>query len=127
MKLRLVAILILSIFCYFNAAAFTSESRLNNEADEQRAFNLFTKVKCLVCEAQTIDSSNSEFAYQLRQLIRQKILEHKSDEQIKSELVKEFGSEIITDSTPNSKNYLLWLLPLIAAVIGLLIFKVALN
>jgi cytochrome c-type biogenesis protein CcmH len=119
MKLSLLAALILSSFLCFQSLALAPEQRLADDKDEKRAFNLFTEVKCLVCEAQTIDSSSSEFAYQLRQLIRQKILDHKSDEQIKAELIDEFGEDVITSSSLNKRNYLLWLLPSLTAIIGL--------
>jgi cytochrome c-type biogenesis protein CcmH len=123
MKLRLlllVAILLSSFFC-LQSSALAPEQRLENDKDEKRAFNLFTEVKCLVCEAQTIDSSSSEFAYQLRQLIRQKILDHKSDEQIKTELIDEFGEDVITSSGLNQRNYLLWILPALFAMIAVIV------
>ncbi len=123
MKLRLLAALMLSSFFCLQSLALAPEQRLSNDDDEKRAFNLFTEVKCLVCEAQTIDSSNSEFAYQLRQIIRQKILEHKSDKQIKSELAGEFGDEIIASSNLSYKTYLLWLLPALAAIVGFILIS----
>ncbi len=119
MKLRLLLALILSSFFCLQSLALAPEQRLENDNDEKRAFNLFTEVKCLVCEAQTIDSSSSEFAYQLRQLIRQKILDHKSDKQIKAELIDEFGDDVITSSGLNQRNYLLWLLPALFIIIGM--------
>jgi cytochrome c-type biogenesis protein CcmH len=119
MKLRLLLALILSSFFCLQSLALAPEQRLENDNDEKRAFNLFTEVKCLVCEAQTIDSSSSEFAYQLRQLIRQKILDHKSDEQIKAELIDEFGDDVINSSGLNQRNYLLWLLPALFIIIAM--------
>ncbi len=121
MKLRLLLALILSSFFCLQSLALAPEQRLENDNDEKRAFNLFTEVKCLVCEAQTIDSSSSEFAYQLRQLIRQKILDHKNDQQIKAELIDEFGDDVINSSGLNQRNYLLWLLPALFVIIGLIL------
>ena len=121
MKLRLLVVLILSSFFCLQSLALAPEQRLENDNDEKRAFNLFTEVKCLVCEAQTIDSSSSEFAYQLRQLIRQKILDRKSDEQIKAELIDEFGDDVINSSDLTKRNYLLWLLPTLFIISGLIL------
>ena len=119
MKSYLLALILSSFFC-LQSSALVPEQRLPGD-NEKRAFNLFTEVKCLVCEAQTIDSSNSEFAHQLRQLIRQKILDHKSDKQIRAELIDEFGEDIINSSALNKKNYLLWLLPALFIIAGFIL------
>jgi cytochrome c-type biogenesis protein CcmH len=120
----ILLLIILAIFLNIdNISALAPEERLADEKQEQRAFNLFLQVKCLVCEAQTIDSSNSEFAYQLRKLIRKKIIENKTDEQIKIELIAEFNDEIVTDSKITNKNYLFWLLPILFASLGLFFLK----
>ncbi|MBM3579819.1 MAG: hypothetical protein FJX34_03500 [Alphaproteobacteria bacterium] len=102
-----VAILLLS----FSALALSPEARLTDEAQEQRAMELFLEVRCLVCNGQVIENSDSEFSFQMRKNIRQKIVAGKSDMQIKAELVEEFGENILTE--PNHVNkILLWTLPL---------------
>lgn len=105
------------LFFSLNSFALAPEEHLSNEADEQRARNLFLEVRCLVCEGQVIESSNTEFSFEMRKLIRKKILEGKTNEEIKSDLIDEFGEDILTSHQFNKNNFLLWFLPLIVAIL----------
>lgn len=103
---------IILLFHNLPAQALAPEPRLTNEADEQRAMNLFLQVRCLVCEGQVIESSSTEFAFEMRKFIRGKIAAGESDNQIKSELTKKFGEDILI-STKLKSHFLLWLLPIV--------------
>ncbi len=98
--------------------AFAGEELFLPEEQEQRAQNLFLQVKCLVCEGQVIENSNSGVAFELRKLIREQIQTGLSDKDIKNYLVSNYGPEILTSPPLNKHTLLLWLLPLIFFVIG---------
>ena len=115
--------LILSLLFFTSAYALAPEERLADEHQEQRAMKLFIEVKCLICAGQTIESSSTEFSSEMRKLIRKKISEGKSDDEIKKDLVKEFGDDILI-STPQNKNILLWVLPAIFAFLAGLALRV---
>lgn len=103
----------------FSAFALSPEKKLQDEKLEQRAMALFLEVRCLVCNGQVIENSDTEFASKMRQNIREKITTGKSDDEIRNELVGEFGENILT--RPSGKNQFILLgLPLIFA--GLLAF-----
>lgn len=110
---------ILSILAIFsiNSYALSVEEHLSNEADEQRARKLFLEVRCLVCQGQVIESSDTEFSFEMRKLIRNKITQGKSDQEIKEELIAEFGEDILTSRRLNKNNILLWILPIIFAIL----------
>jgi len=93
--------LIIFLFLSTKTYALSPEVRLENENLETRAMALFLEVKCLTCNGQVIENSESEFAFQMRDLIRQKIREGKSDNEIKNELSAEFGENILTSSNDN--------------------------
>ncbi len=90
----------LAIIALFTLA-FTPENHLLDKNQEARAMQLFTEIRCLVCEAQSIESSNTDFSSSMRELIRQKIQQGKSDEQIKRELSQEFGNQILMTQDDN--------------------------
>jgi len=100
----------------FNSFALNPEERLEDPKDEARAMKLFTEIRCLVCEAQSIESSNTEFSASLRKVIRIKIAQGKNDEEIKTELRKEFGDQILMSAEPGKTSQTLpWILPFIFA------------
>lgn len=122
---------IFTIFCLlfsFSAYALSPETRLVDEAQEQRALKLFLQVRCLVCGGQVIENSNTEFSFEMRKLIRSEIFSGKSDEEIKTQLVKKFGEDILINPNFTSQNgFLLWCLPLIFGAVALVILKKSLS
>lgn len=121
-----VSWLILFLFS-FSALAFSPEARLTDESQENRAMNLFLQVRCLVCGGQVIENSNTEFSFEMRKLIRQKIADQKTDEEIKAELVEEFGADILTEPSAKNGGFLLWFLPVAFAVILVVMWRTLSN
>lgn len=115
-------IVLLIAFSSNNLLAFAPEDHLP-EPQEQRAHNLFLQIKCPVCLGQVIESSDSEVAYQLRQLVRQEITAGKSDEEIKIDLVNKYGDDILNAPPLNSVTFLLWFLPIIFLLGGFFVIR----
>jgi cytochrome c-type biogenesis protein CcmH len=88
-----------------SAYALNPDTRLSNQEDENRAMNLFLQVRCLVCNGQVIENSDSKFAFDVRALIREQISQGKSDYDIKENLVVTFGEDILNE--PKTSNILL--------------------
>lgn len=89
--------------------ALSPETRLIDESQEQRAMQLFLQVRCLVCQGQVIENSDTAFSFEMRKMIRKEIQEGKSDQKIKDDLVKEFGDDILTEISAKNNKILLWL------------------
>ena len=90
-------------------------------AEEARAINLFKEVRCLVCQGQTIHESNAEIAEDLKTLIREKIVEGKTDKEIKGFLVEKYGDWILMTPPVKELTYVLWFTPIIFMAIGLIV------
>jgi len=116
MRTLLISLSLL-LLVFVNSFALSVEEKLPNEEQEQRAINLFLQVRCLVCNGQVIENSDAEFSYEMRKLIRKKIAQNYSDQQIKEFLVKSFGNDILTEVNKDNGGYILWLTPLIFAVL----------
>lgn len=107
-----------SVFLIYSAQALNPEMRLSNPDDENRAMNLFLQVRCLVCNGQVIENSDSKFAFDVRSLIREQISQGKSDDDIKENLVATFGEDILNQP----KNSSILLLTLISLGLSAVIF-----
>ena len=110
--------LINSVFLINSSQALNPESRLSNPNDENRAMNLFLQVRCLVCNGQVIENSDSKFAFDVRSLIREQISQGKTDDDIKENLVTTFGEDILNQP----KNSSILLLALISLSLSAVIF-----
>ncbi len=120
-KIFLAIIFVLLFFPKY-CLALVPENHLPDQ-QEQRARELFLQIKCPVCQGQVIESSNTEISFQLRKLVREKIIEGKSDKEIKAYLVAEYGEDILNSPKFNSTNSLLWILPLVFIIVGVLVIR----
>ena len=86
-------------------------------------------LRCLICQGQSIYDSQSDFAISMKLLIKNKIKEGKSEEQIYELLKNKYGEWIVYDPEMNKKTAILWIFPLILFIFGglLIIRKVFIN
>ncbi len=68
---------------------------LGNPQLEDRARKLSSNIRCLVCQNENIDSSDSEFAKDIRLFIRNQLVEGHSDREIEKFLASKYGSYIL--------------------------------
>ena len=89
------------------------------KADDTKTENKIAKnLRCLICQGQSVYDSDSEFAISLKLLIKNKIQEGMSEEQIYSFLKTKYGEWILYDPVFNRNTYFLWLLPILIFLVG---------
>lgn len=108
--------IILVIFYSNFASAF--EAILVDPQQEMRAKSLFTLIRCTQCKGQSIKDSNAEIALIIRQNIRKQIEDGKTDKEILDFLEVRYGEGINMNLKFNSKNIILWLLPIVLLLSG---------
>jgi len=119
---KLLAILA-AVFCL--AAASDPAERLADPAQEARARAIFSEVRCLVCQNESIDDSQAELAGDLRRLVRDQIKAGKSDDQVKAYLTDRYGEFVLLKPSFSWGNAALWGAPFL--VVGLGIWLLARN
>ena len=108
---------------FFSSNSYTVEPNeiLENQKQEFRARNISKNIRCMVCQNQSIDDSNSPLAKDLRILIRNKIKDGKKDEEIYKFLTDRYGEFILLKPLFKLNTLALWLLPFIFVLIGIFI------
>ena len=116
-------IIFILIYCFnpLISNAIEPEEILSNSTFENRARNLSKSIRCLVCQNQTIDDSDSELAKDLRSIIRTKIVQGETDDEINKFLVDRYGNFILMNPPINKQTIMLWLSPLALALLGIVI------
>ena len=95
MKKIYFLIFILNFLCP-NISLSTEPNEFLSDANlEIRARDLSKNIRCLVCQNQSIDDSNSELAKDLRMIIRNKLSEGETNNQILDFLVSKYGEFIL--------------------------------
>ena len=110
-----------------NVFSIEPDEILSNSKLENRARNLSKGIRCLVCQNQSIDDSDSELAKDLRKIIRIKIVEGKKDKEINDFLVEKYGNFILMKPPFYSETFLLWSSPFIIVFIGFIIIFFSLK
>jgi len=112
--------LLFAVFLLFSLPGISSEST------EQRIRQLEEKLRCLVCQNQSLADSNAELAGDLRKQVRDQVAAGRSDDEIISYLVQRYGDFVLYEPPFKATTALLWVGPflLFAAAVGFLLFAV---
>jgi cytochrome c-type biogenesis protein CcmH len=81
--------------------------------------DLEAELVCPTCDT-TLDQSNAPVAQRMKQIIRQRIAAGWTEEQIKADLVDQFGPGVLAEPPKSGFDLLAWLLPLGLLVAGAL-------
>ena len=126
MTRELKIIITIFLLFFFSNQLSTFAKSLNNEIDvNNRIREISQNVRCLVCQNQSIDESNSELAKDLKILIKEKLILGDSDEEIYGFLKERYGDYILLKPPLNLNTVILWFLPFIVLMFGsIMIFKI---
>jgi cytochrome c-type biogenesis protein CcmH len=113
--LTLIAVLLFACAAAADNAVPTGADPLTNK----RAVQLGEKLRCLVCQNQTIEESNAELAVDLRRQIREMIAQGKSDANIIDFMVQRYGDFVLYQPPFKAVTLLLWLGPGLLLTTGL--------
>ena len=91
----LIIIFFLTLYVNNDLYSVEPDEILQNTKQEERARIISKNIRCMVCQNQSIDESNSPLAKDLRVLIRNKILDEKNDREIYQFLTDRYGDFIL--------------------------------
>jgi cytochrome c-type biogenesis protein CcmH len=109
------------------ALAVTPDEMLKDPALEARARHLSQELRCMVCQNQSIDDSEASLAHDLRVLVRDRLKAGDSDSQVLNYLVARYGEFVLLKPRFELSTLLLWGLPPLALLAGLVGVVVALR
>ena len=88
--------------------AVEPEEMLADPGLEARARSLSEDLRCLVCRNESIDESNAEVARDLRLLVRERIMEGDSDDEVLAFIVHRYGEYVLLNPRADGANLVLW-------------------
>jgi cytochrome c-type biogenesis protein CcmH len=91
---------------------------LADPALEARARTLSAELRCMVCQNQSIDDSNADLAKDLRLLVRERITDGDSDEEVLNYIVSRYGEFVLLKPRFSPKTLLLWGAPVLLILAG---------
>jgi len=108
-QIKLINFIIISLLIY-NLSHASSNNDLENK--------IFKNLRCLICQGQSVYDSQSDFAESMKIVIREKLGEGMSEDQIYFYLKEKYGAWLLYDPELNKNTFLLWSIPLALFLLG---------
>lgn len=103
------------------AHAVQPDEILSDPVLETRARDISAGLRCLVCQNQSIDDSDATVAKDLRILIREQLLQKKSNPEIIDFVVARYGEYVLLKPRLKPATIILWASPFLILAAGLLL------
>ncbi|MCL7406022.1 MAG: hypothetical protein RLZ60_1068 [Pseudomonadota bacterium] len=107
-RLLLAALLTLST----PVMAVQPDEVLDDQVLETRARDISKGLRCPVCQNENIDDSNSAISRELRLLVRDRLIEGDTNEEVVDFIVARYGEYVLLEPTKDGFNMILWVAPL---------------
>ena len=107
-KKRVYIFVALLIFIPTFLLALEPDEILEDVELENRARLISRDLRCLVCQNENIDSSNSELARDLRLLVRERLVLGDSDAEVISYIVNRYGDFVLLKPRFSGASLILW-------------------
>ena len=109
------------------AMALDPSEMLEDPAMEAKARELDHALRCVVCQSESVASSNATWAVEARQVIREQVAAGKSNTEVGDFFVERYGEFVLMTPRTSGSNWLLWaagpLMLLIAMGIGMVYLR----
>tara|TARA_Y100001970_G_scaffold283604_1_gene399215 strand:- start:36213 stop:36587 length:375 start_codon:yes stop_codon:yes gene_type:complete len=99
---------------------FFTKNAYNNENIDNNVKNITLELRCMTCQNQSVHDSDSDFAKDVKKIVKEKLNEGFSEREIKNFLTERYGEYILFKPYINLKNLLLWLFPFALFIISVL-------
>ena len=98
--------------------AAMADTQLPDPRQEAKAKALMDELRCVVCQGQAIADSDADMAGQMRALVRERIAQGESPDQIRAWLIDRYGAYITYDPPMSAVTAPLWLAPIALLLAG---------
>ena len=93
-----------------------------SDSIEEQVSDISQYLMCPVCRGQTVAESNSDLAKDFREIIRKKVEDGESKEQILSYFVDRYGESVLASPPASGVRLIVWILPVLMILLGLYLF-----
>ena len=118
----MIRVLILIMILAAPAWALDPTEMLADPALEERARALDHELRCVVCQSESVASSNASWAVDARRTVRELVSGGASDEAVVDFFVERYGEFVLMTPRTSGSNWLLWaagpIMLLLSAIMG---------
>jgi len=107
----------ISLFLIFFIIINFSQLKSDEKSDVLKN-KILKNVRCLICQGQSVYDSESDFALSIKLIVKEKINDGLSEDQIYGFLKEKYGDWVLFDPVLSKNTYILWLLPILLFLLG---------
>ena len=97
-------------------------SSISKQSIDDRVNKLTLELRCMTCQNQSVNDSDSDFAEDITKIVEQKFKDGLSEKEIKVFLTDRYGEYILFKPYFNTKNLLLWIFPFVLVIASMFVF-----
>lgn len=116
-RLALVALLLLGL----GALPALAASAPLTAAEEARAVAIGSQLRCVVCQNESVEASRASLAVDMRRVIREQVAAGRTNQEIMHWMEARYGQFIRLDPPFEATTWLLWSIPVLAPIAGVVI------
>ena len=113
-----MSVILVSLIAIIIASGCVREDDLTAD---QRAYQLSQQLMCPVCDGQTLDQSQAQLSEDMKAVIRQKIEDGDSNQQIRDYFVERYGEIVLASPEAGGFNLIAWVMPVVIFLGGALL------
>ena len=121
MKLYLSSNKLVLIILYILIFLFSTIA-LSEAVIDDKVKKITSNLRCMTCQNQTIYDSDADFSKNIKQIVRQKIIDNQSEKEIINFLVTRYGEYIVFKPQFNRRNIFLWIFPFLIFALSFVFF-----
>ena len=88
---------------------------------DEQSQEIYRNLMCPLCPGQTIDQSQSELSAQMRSLVRTKLKQGESKEEILQLFVDSYGEAVLAAPDKSGFNLIVWVTPILGIFAGFIV------
>ena len=111
--------MVLCLFAWQQAIASFDNFDFSGDVTEKRFQNVVSKLRCLVCQNESLAGSQAELAKDLRREVYDLMASGKTDKEVIDFLVSRYGDFVLYQPPSRPSTWLLWIGPFVLFAIAL--------
>ncbi|WP_035873424.1 cytochrome c-type biogenesis protein [Cucumibacter marinus] len=117
---RFALILLVMVALVTPVLAVQPDEMLDDPVLEQRAREISSGLRCLVCQNQSIDDSDADLARDLRLLVRERLVEGDTNKEVVDYVVDRYGEFVLLRPVFDMRTLALWLAAPVLFLVGVI-------
>lgn len=111
-------ILIIALLSLLTTSSVSIADTVEEQILDIKTREIAKTLRCAVCQTESVWESNAELARQMRQVIRERLAQGESAEEIRNYFLSRYGDYILLEPRKSGVNWLLWVGPFVLLGIG---------